>query len=217
MMMRRILTFAAALAAVLTVEAQREVGMVTVCPRLGLNWSKLSGSDIYYELEDGAAPASAGYKTGFTAGVEALYQFAPSTAFSAGVLYSCQGAEWDFPGMDYKVNLHYVTVPLMAVQYLGTSGVALKAGVQVGWLADAGDKYSELSENPGISEDKGASADVKSAYKTFDFSIPVGISYEYRNIVLDLRYNIGVTKVFKHVDGGSNRSVMLTLGYGFDI
>lgn len=201
----------AGFATVLTVWAQREVGTVTVYPRIGLNWSEFSGSDIY---EAEGSKVSADYKTGLTAGVEAQYQLAPSMALSAGVFYSCQGSEWDFSDGGYKVNLHYVNVPLMAVRQLGNSGIALKAGVQVGWLADASDKYPAAEEDAG---DKGYSGDAKSVYKTFDFSIPVGISYEYRNIMLDLRYNIGVTKVYKHTDGGSNRCLMLTVGYGFDL
>ncbi len=33
------------------------------------------------------------------------------------------------------------------------------------------------------------------AFKSLDLSVPVGISYEYMNVCLDARYNIGVTKV----------------------
>jgi hypothetical protein len=52
--------------------------------------------------------------------------------------------------------------------------------------------------------------------KTFDFSIPVGISYEYMNVCLDARYNIGVSKI---ADRGSDRNSVfqITLGYKFKL
>ena len=44
--------------------------------------------------------------------------------------------------------------------------------------------------------------------------IPVGLSYEYKNIVLDARYNFGLIKVFKGLDLTSRNSLItLTLGY----
>ena len=51
---------------------------------------------------------------------------------------------------------------------------------------------------------------------TFDLSIPVGLSYEYKNFVLDGRYNFGVTNISKN--GNPKNSVFqFTLGYKFDI
>jgi len=41
-----------------------------------------------------------------------------------------------------------------------------------------------------------ASVELDDYMKTFDFAIPVGLSYEYQNFVFDARYNFGVTKVF---------------------
>ena len=49
--------------------------------------------------------------------------------------------------------------------------------------------------------------------KTVDLSIPVGLSYEYQNIVFDARYNIGVTKIADNVD--SNNVIQITVGYKF--
>ena len=37
----------------------------------------------------------------------------------------------------------------------------------------------------------------KDGYSKTDFSIPVGISYEYMNVVIDARYNLGLSKVHK--------------------
>ncbi len=54
---------------------------------------------------------------------------------------------------------------------------------------------------------------------TFDFAVPVGLSYEYQNFVFDARYNIGTTKVFKndYFDkwNGYTNVIQLTIGYKF--
>ena len=51
---------------------------------------------------------------------------------------------------------------------------------------------------------------------TFDFSVPVGISYEYMNVCLDARYNIGVSKIADG-DAGRNSVFQITLGYKFKL
>ena len=50
--------------------------------------------------------------------------------------------------------------------------------------------------------------------KTFDFTIPVGLSYEISNFVIDARYNWGLTKTIDGVGDGTKNSVFqLTVGY----
>lgn len=53
--------------------------------------------------------------------------------------------------------------------------------------------------------------------KSVDFGIPVGLSYEYKNIVLDARYYFGLTKIDNTVDPEDlrNRNFSITLGYRF--
>jgi hypothetical protein len=65
---------------------------------------------------------------------------------------------------------------------------------------------------------KNEGVDVKDACKKTNISIPIGISGEYENFVLDVRYNIAVSKTNKYGDN-SQRSdlVMFTLGYKFQL
>ena len=64
-------------------------------------------------------------------------------------------------------------------------------------------------EGGGYSE----SADLKDEVKSFDLSIPVGLSYEFKHFVLDARYNLGCTKIFNDVLDSKNLTFQLTLGY----
>ena len=52
--------------------------------------------------------------------------------------------------------------------------------------------------------------------RDFDLSVPVGLSYEFMDIVLDCKYNIGVTDVLMNTSG-RNSVFQITLGYRFDI
>ena len=120
---------------------------------------------------------------------------------AVGVNFAQQG--WKFKGgiKDRTTKLNYLNIPITADFYI-VKGLALKTGVQLGFLASA----------------KNNDTDIKDDCKKFNFSIPVGISYEYRNVVLDLRYNISTTKVNKDSNSDNKyRSDMLqlTLGYKF--
>ena len=62
--------------------------------------------------------------------------------------------------------------------------------------------------------------DMKDECKKFDLSIPIGVSYQFQvPVTVDLRYNLGVTKVNKEsvsgVDDSKNNVISLTVGYKF--
>jgi len=51
-----------------------------------------------------------------------------------------------------------------------------------------------------------------------DVSLPIGLSYEYMGVVLDARYNLGLTNVDDspgHDDSCKNRVFTFSVGYRF--
>ena len=148
----------------------------TLQPKVGLNVSTIADGD---------------WKAGFAAGLELQTNIAPKLDFAVGALYSAQGTKSDHvtwtPG--------YINVPV-TLNYYVANGLALKAGVQPGFMVAKDDMPDD-------------------AVKTFDLSIPVGLSYEYQNIVFDARYNIGTTKVSKNGGDGYNNVIQITVGYKF--
>ncbi len=187
--------------------AQYEGGEFTIQPKVGLNASSTNGS-------------GAEFKAGFVAGVEGEYHFNKLVGLSFGVLYSQEGQKLKDYTAEYKgytcgitnekANLDYINIPILANFYVA-KGLAVKAGVQPGFKVSAKHKFDVTAL--GFSESvEGDLEDVNSV----NFSIPVGISYEYANVCLDARYNIGVSHVWK--DGNSNSQVFqLTLGYKFKL
>ncbi len=128
---------------------------------------------------------------------------------SAGLLYSMQGASVKDAEGDPKLEMNYVNIPILVNAYVA-KGLALKAGIQPAF------NVSNKVKVAGISIDYDKYAPEGAEIKTFDFSIPVGISYEYMNVCLDARYNIGVSK-FADGDAGRNSVFQITLGYKFKL
>ena len=198
-----ILTIVALLTSVVTV-AQRRGGTFTVQPKVGLNVSTLTDADK--TIGD------------VCFGMEAEYMFTNIFSLSAGVMVSNQGGKYDESGLSYTADLDYANIPIMANVYV-LPGLALKAGVQPGFRMKAKMKTDD------------GSYDIDEFYRLagmlipgeepkvnkFDLAIPVGISYEYENVVLDARYNWGLLKVENIGPAYYNRVFEVTLGYKFEL
>ena len=131
-------------------------------------------------------------KVGLAAGAELGYQLNESFAVTAGAIYSMQGAKND----GYKLNLDYINIPILANYYI-TKGLAVKAGIQPAFNVKA----------------EGEDGDIE-GFKSFDLSIPVGLSYEISDFVIDARYNWGMTKLLEGFDS-KNTVFQFTVGYKF--
>ncbi len=197
--MKKFLVMAAMVLSSVGAFAQYEGGEFTIQPKVGINASSASGSN-------------AEFKVGFVGGVEGEYHFNKLVGLSFGVLYSQEGSKikdrlYDEGYVtDCKENLDYINVPILANFYVA-KGLAVKAGIQPGFKVSA--KAKETVDHFSTSYDL---TDAESV----NFSIPVGVSYEYANVCLDARYNIGVSDLYKH-NSCTGQVFQLTLGYKFKL
>ena len=194
--MKKLLVMAAMVLSSVGAFAQYSAGDITIQPKVGLNVSSVTEDE-------------AGYKAGFVGGVEGEYRVSPMVGISEGHLYSMQGASVKDAEGDHKLEMNYVNIPILVNAYVA-KGLALKAGIQPAF------NVSNKVKVDGISIDYDKYAPEGAEIKTFDFSIPVGISYEYMNVCLDARYNIGVSKIADG-DAGRNSVFQITLGYKFKL
>ncbi len=176
------------------VYAQHEPGSLTLQPRIGF-----SAADFNNTSDTEA-------RVGLVVGPEFEYTLSNRFSLGFGLNYSQQGTK--IKNTDVTFKLDYLTIPIVANVYL-FKGFALKAGIQPGINLSA--KLDAKSAKVDLDNDE---------VKAFDLAIPVGLSYEFRNFVLDARYNFGVTKIFDEkklptgVDIDSkNLGFQLTLGY----
>lgn len=190
--MKKILLMAVVMLASVASYAQQAVGTFTLQPKIGMNVASLTKCD-------GCDP-----RIGLAAGVEAEYQATDIFSVSAGLIYSMQGNKAKAEGVTQTTKLDYINIPILANVYV-TKGLAVKLGVQPAF--NVSDKVKLSGGGASLeAEDVGA--------ESFDFSIPVGLSYEFNNVVIDARYNFGVTNIAEGGDA-KNSVFQFTLGYKF--
>ena len=181
----------------LTASAQntlRDNGTFTLQPKVGVGIANLSGNYTKLSGVDNKV------RVGLVAGVEGEYYATKWLGIALGVNYAQQGWKFKGNGVDETTKLDYLNIPLTGNFYVA-KGLALKTGIQFGILMNA----------------KIEDSDIKDACEKLNLSIPIGISYEFSNVVLDLRYNMGLNKTNKEDNGNKARSDLFqfTVGYKF--
>lgn len=209
-------------------EVENPVGRFSVIPRIGVtlaNWS---------EPEKGIS-LKPKYQAGFMGGADVEYRIDKSLGITLGAYYARQGMRFpdceltenadkgEYTGIkNQHVILDYIQVPLMLKAYL-VEGLSLNVGVQVGFLCGDGKVKREETE---LQKDKNGSITYKEMQETeatwpakkVDVAIPLGLSYEYMNVILDARYNVSLTKAGKgDWDNCKNKALTFTVGYRFTL
>ena len=215
-------------------DVENPVGKFSIIPRIGVALSNWSDNNIMVNMNGGEEIKSKN-QAGFLGGLDVEYRASEYVGVSLGAYYARQGFRYP----DYEtetdadkklyvgtknqhVNLDYIQVPLMLKAYITRQFVA-QVGVQAGFLCGDGKLKAEETQ---LERDKNGSTihketeSVSSPWPTkkMDISIPVGVSYEYMNVILDARYNIGLTKVNKDdVSKSKNKVLTFTVGYRFTL
>ena len=206
-MKKKILSMVVLMSTSLCTFAQNGVGEWSFMPKAGLNLATMTNDD------------DAKTRSAFTVGGEFGYVATPNVALSFGAMYSQQGCKAKFQGIDGTIKMDYINLPVIAA-YRVTDNLSVKVGLQPGFLIN--DKV-KISSN-GVTAEVGLEESYKSAgmdvtINSFDLSIPIGISYDFDKIQLELRYNAGLTKVLSTPsgDGTKNSVIQFTIGYKFGL
>jgi predicted porin len=197
--MKKLLMMLVMATVAMTASAQntlRDKGSFTLQPKAGVGIGTIAGNWTTIGGEKDKA------RIGFVAGLEGEYYAADWFGLAVGLNYAQQG--FKFEAEDYKetTKLDYLNVPIVGNFYVA-KGLALKTGFQFGFLMNA----------------KLDSQDIKDLCNKVNFAIPIGVSYEIENVVLDLRYNLGLNKTNKADNGNKARTdlIQITLGYKFNL
>ena len=232
--MKKLFILAAMMVAAVSANAQFEPGTFSIQPKIGGNISWLSNTPRLpmEDLYDRTVELDKSPIVGGLIGAEAEYQLTNMFSLAAGVNFSMQGSGGkDFDQKigdvkldikDNKMNLYYINVPVVANVYL-FKGFAVKAGVQVGFLVKANYEVTSIVSDDKTGQNVTTKVDKSftSECKKVDVAIPMGVSYQVPTIpiVIDARYNLGLTKVNKESEDGhkdlKNNVVQLTVGYKF--
>ena len=227
--MKRIITLAFLSAISLASFAQSEAGTWSVIPHVGVSIASLThqsggievGDNQSQELKPQARP-------GFIGGVDVMYQASDIVGLSLGLSYvqaGCKYKDVDDNGVtwhDHYDRMDYISVPLVGHSYIAP-GLSINVGVAPSFLIygnyHAGMQTYDVDTDGHRTNviEAEIDQDIKKGLRNFTLSIPVGISYEYENVVLDARYNVGMLKVYKHGLSARNKVFEVSVGYKFDL
>ena len=182
-----------------TAQAQATFGL-----KAGATLTNFMGDDVSDDSDN---------KLGFLVG--GVANFAVNDMFSVQpeVLFSQKGAQSDAGDETAKFNLNYVDVPVMVKVSTGDNGSGLffELGPQFGFLVSSKATLGDESE------------DIEGLNK-FDFGYAAGLGYQLEGgLNFGLRYNGGITNVYKEVDvlgtavqaKARNSAFQLSVGYMF--
>ena len=234
--------FAAISLSTMTAAAQNKVGEFSLKPMIGINVSDLSSDNDHYKARvgfTGGMEAEYGVTPWLGVSLGAMYsqQGAKYEASLGQLGVNEEGRKVAvIIGLKGKLKADYINMPLLANFYVW-KGLSVKTGLQVGFLVN--DKmsvngavagFTEIPADQLIQEDLSISSATSTSLSTFSFEesdicksvvfgIPVGLSYEYKNITLDARYYFGLTRMddAEEDPAARNRCLSITLGYKFKL
>lgn len=166
-MKKAILTIVLMFTATLSVQAQ----LLQIGVKAGLNYANFTGTEIQTD-------AITSYHAGLLAEIKLMDKF----AIQPELLYTTQGASYKEADQEFKNELGYIAIPVLAKIYLGES-FSVELGPQASFL---------LSEKNDVDfEDS----------NTFDFGLAGGLSYKItKNIFVQGRYVLGLTEISSNAD-----------------
>ena len=174
------------IAASTTIQAQ----LVKFGVKAGVNFANQTGDATDAPGIDKEGITS--YHAGLVAEIKLLDRF----AIQPELLYSTQGATYKNAVDEFKNELGYLSIPVMAKFYL-TDSFSLEVGPQASFL---------LSEKDNV--------DFEDA-ETFEFGINAGLGFKItENFFIQGRYGLGLTDATKNADV-KNSTIQLSAGFLF--
>lgn len=182
--------------------------------KAGVNFATFSG-----DIEDAKT------KVGFHIGVLAEYAFTENLSIQPELLYSTQGTKGEYAGIDdgliyegeFTDKVTYINLPIL-VKYnnLGTKGLSIGVGPQIGFLLSADEEYDETFDG----ETDSGEFDWKDNAKSIDVGVVLGVGYEIdMGAFVEARYNLGLTNVNDAEDADDfefkNSVFQVSVGYKF--
>lgn len=168
--------------------ASIQAQLLKIGVKAGVNFANQTG-DFPEEISKEGITS---YHAGLVAEVKLLDRF----ALQPELLYSTQGATYKNAVSEFKNELGYLSIPVMAKFYL-TDSFSLEVGPQASFL---------LSEKDNVDFDDA---------ETFEFGVNAGLGFKItENFFIQGRYGLGLTEASKNADI-KNSTVQLSAGFMF--
>ncbi|MDI1304969.1 MAG: porin family protein [bacterium] len=172
-------------ALLLAISSNMQAQLVKFGIKAGLNYANFTGSDLQFDAI-----------TSYHAGLVAEIKLIDSFSIQPELLYSTQGATYKDAATEFKNELGYLSIPVMAKIYLNKT-VSLELGPQASFLLSERNQFDVNDAN------------------TFDFSVNGGLGFKItKSFFLQGRYNLGLTEVSKNAQT-KNSVVQVSAGFLF--
>ncbi len=138
----------------------------------------------------------------------AVVEFPVSQRFyvQAEVLYSAQGYKIDEAGVENKISLNYLTLPIIAKYYV-TNHISLETGPRLATLANVTESADDTPD------------EFFDTFEDFDFGWNFGVGYKLESgMFFQAHYVLGASNIINTeiIDISSNNSLLqLSIGYLF--
>lgn len=191
----------------------------SIIPYAGVNLANITNNEMIPFVEDETEVViKSKTKAGLIVGADLEYTINQLWGAVIGLNYAQQGCRFDSyiePSTmeETKVRQYfdYLNLCIGPKVYVG-GGFAFDFGVQVGTLLSSKAKTE-------VNGKEASSVDTKDTYKKLSASIPVGVSFEYENVQLRLRYHIPLNNILDlDVDRSErNSQISFTVGYRINL
>ncbi len=176
----------------LAISSTMQAQLVKFGIKAGLNYANQTGSDITINSGNYDKEAITSYHAGLVAEIKVTDGF----SVQPELLYSTQGATYKYAATEFKNELGYLSIPVLAKFNLNKT-VSLDLGPQASFL---------LSERNNV--------DFKES-ETFEFGVAGGLTLNVtKSIFLQGRYVLGLTEASKDADV-KNSVVQISAGFKF--
>ena len=162
----------------------------TLSPKVGVKGG-VNFTNLYVDDVD-----DENMKAGLNLGLFAKFPVTKGFSIQPELLYSNKGAKltYDLPNIlggdgEYRFNLHYVELPVMAVINV-VKNFNIHAGPYVSYLADA--NLTRLDDDNDINVITELEAD---NFNRIDYGLAGGIGFDFQNLTLGARYNYGLREI----------------------
>lgn len=180
--------------------------------KAGANFSNLYVDDVKDE----------NIKAGLNLGLYAKLPIAKGVSIQPELLYSSKGAKISYNnpliGGDYRFNLNYLEVPVLAVFNVGKN-FNIHAGGYAAYLTSANVK----AEDNGSSNEELISFN-EDQFNRFDYGLVGGLGFDIKNVTLGARYNYGLNQIGEKngsvlssqvLRNAKNNNISVYVGFGF--
>lgn len=169
----------------LVLSLSTQAQLLQIGAKAGLNYANFSGTDIQTDAI-----------TSYHAGLVAEIKLLDKLSIQPELLYTTQGASYERAGTEFKNELGYIAIPVLAKIYLSKT-FSLELGPQASFLLSEKDEF--------VAEDS----------NTFDFAVNAGLGFKItKSIFIQGRYVLGLTEVSTTTQS-KNSVVQVSAGFMF--